>query len=533
MRSSIALKSCLAVVSVGTAAIAAPVNVSNATQLRAAIADAGAGDEIILAPGTYAISGANLSCAANGTPTSPIIVRSATPLAAKLELATSEGFLVTGANWQFVGLDIKGTCGTDDACDHAFHVAGAATGFVLRGSRVVDFNAQLKVNASTGGAGIPHRGLVENSELYDTHARNTAKPVTKLNIDTGDDWVVRANYIHDFHKASGDPSYGAFMKSGGRNGLFERNLVLCTKDDTTAGTHIGLSFGGGGTGAAFCAPAFDPGGQCATEHYDGIMRNNVIANCSDVGIYINRGANSRILHNTLIATAGIDFRFLTTSGEARGNVVSGVIRNRDSASHTAANNLTGVTLATFQAMYLAPLTGDLRRKGDLSTLIGQGPALTNVPNDYCARTRTGAWDLGALQHALGDCVTVPPPGAPGSGGAGGTAGAGGAAGTGGTAGTGGRGGSAGAGAGGAGTGGSGGSGTAGASGGSSAGASGGGGRPPGTGGGTSGKAGTTGGSNDDDDGGGCACRTTNADSGIAGILAALLGASLLLRRRRS
>ncbi len=46
------------------------------------------------------------------------------------------------------------------------------------------------------------------------------------------------------------------------------------------------------------------------------MRNNVIARCDDVGIYVNEGKGSKILHNTLIATTGIDFRCATSTGEA-------------------------------------------------------------------------------------------------------------------------------------------------------------------------------------------------------------------------
>src|SRR5262249_50712195 len=146
---------------------------------------------------------------------------------------------------------------------------------------------------------MPNNGLVEYNEIFDTRGRNTSNPVTKLNIDTGNDWIVRGNYLHDAEKLLDDTtSYVAFMKSGGKRGLYERNLVVCSKL-TVGGTRIGLSFGGGGTGAQFCAPAFDPMVPCSVEHDGGTMRNNIIVNCTDVGIYLNRGKDSHILYNTL------------------------------------------------------------------------------------------------------------------------------------------------------------------------------------------------------------------------------------------
>lgn len=413
MRITVACTLSVALLSHAMPVEAAQVEVSNPAELRAAIAAAKAGDEITLLPGTYAISGSKIACSADGTAAAPIVVRSLIPLGAKLELATIEGFAVTGDHWHFEGLDLKGLCAVDDDCEHAFHVAGAS-GFVLRESRIVDFNAQLKVNATSGGAKIPNGGLVEGCEIYDTRARHTDNPVTKLNIDSGDGWVVRANYIHDFHKTNGSPSYGAFMKSGGKGGVFERNLVVCSKDVTTeAAVTIGLSFGGGLTAPQYCAPAFDSAVPCAVEHEGGVMRNNVIVHCSDVGIYVAKGKETKLLHNTLIATDGVDFRFDTTSGEARGNVVGGSIRNRNDATHVASDNLTDVAPAVFEAMYVAPLDGDLRKKGDLSALLGKAPANGSVEDDYCARARVGSFDLGAIQHSLGDCATLPPPlGAP-------------------------------------------------------------------------------------------------------------------------
>jgi nitrous oxidase accessory protein NosD len=413
-----------------TGARAAPAKVSTSKELLDAIAAAHPGHEILLAPGTYALAGAN--CSADGTAAAPITVRSETPLAAVIEFDGLEGFLVTGAHWHFEGLTVRGVCAADSDCEHAFHVVGKAEGFVLRKSRVLDFNAQLKVNAAPDGGGkylIPHAGTVELSELADTASRDTSSPVTKLNIDTGDGWVVRGNYIRDFHKNGGDGvSYGAFMKSGGKGGLFERNLVVCEKD-VAGGVRIGLSFGGGGTAPQYCAPAFDAGVPCLVEHSGGLLRNNLVVGCSDVGIYLNRAQQTRVLHNTLVATTGIDFRFDTTSGAAHANVLMGKIRPRDGATFTATDNLEDLPLDFFTKLYAAPLALDFAVVGDAASL-QKGPALPDVLDDYCARARP-AQDLalGALEHSLGDCAVVPPPeGTSGAGGGGGPAtGAGGAA----------------------------------------------------------------------------------------------------------
>lgn len=471
------------------AARAADVPVASAAELAAALGAAKAGDTIVLAAGTYDLTDA--SCRADGTAAAPITVRSASPLAAKVRFSGVEGFKVTGASWRFEGLDVQGVCATDSACEHAFHVSGGATGFELRGSRVVDFNAQLKVNSARDAGGVmrtPHGGLVEGNELYDTHARATGNPTTKLNIDTGDGWVVRANFIHDFQKGGGDNvSYGAFMKSGGKGGVFERNLVWCERT-LKGGVTIGLSFGGGGTANEFCAPAFDPGKPCDPEHTGGTMRNNVVVGCSDVGIYLNRSQSTKILHNTLIATSGVDFRYASSTGEARGNVLAGKMRARDGASFTAVDNLTDVPSADFASWYVDPTAADLRKKGDLGALVDLA-SQASVTDDFCGRARAGKHDLGAVEHSLGDCDTTRVyPGGPG-GGFGADGGAAGSDGGGGS--------------------------SSGASGASSGGASSGGGASPGAG-----------------DDGGCSCVAAGRGRGALGLALALAVALTALGRAR-
>jgi parallel beta-helix repeat protein len=388
-----------------TEAAAREVHVDTSTALVAAIDTARPGDEIILADGVYRLQGSHgAECRVSGTLAEPIVVRAARPLRAHIESVAIEAFRVDAPNWWFEDLDIKGACDDDSACEHAFHVIGRAAGFRMLRNRVVDFNAQLKVNADAGH-NKPEDGLVEANEIYNTHARNTANPVTPLDLDNTVRWIVRGNVIHDFHKSQGNQtSYGAFAKGGSKAPVFERNLILCSLDDKGAGTRIGLSLGGGGMAPAQCSPAWSQSVSCDPEVEDGIIRNNIIVNCSDVGIYLNRARNTKVLYNTLIATAGINFRFKSSTGDANGNLLSGDIHRREGGSYSGSDNLANVSERDFAAWYRNPMRGDLRKKGRLDMLIGKSDAVVGVTDDYCGRRRAGRYfDLGALQASLGDC----------------------------------------------------------------------------------------------------------------------------------
>jgi hypothetical protein len=391
----------------GMASRAAEVEVATPQALASAIAAAQPGTRIVLLPGLYPVAG-NLNCVASGTPAQPIEVVAKNALAATVVFspagagAVVEGFRVAGAHWHFSGLDIQGSCAQHVDCEHAFHLAGDADGTVIRNNRLRDFNAQIKSNGSNGL--FPDDVLVEGNEFFDSAPRATDNPVTKVDVVGGRRWRVRGNTLRDFAKGGGDTvSYGAFLKGGSREGVFERNLVVCSRDHA-GGVRIGLSLGGGGTApASVCEQS-----SCDPEHIDGILRNNLILNCSDVGVYVNRGANTRIFLNTLYATSGIDLRFPTSSGEVRNNLVGGQVRNRDGATGVFANNLSQIANATFQLWFEAPQSADFRLR-DGTSLVGQGVA--TVPptlDDFCGNARVdGAPDLGALEYSPGyACFTT-------------------------------------------------------------------------------------------------------------------------------
>jgi len=96
----------------------------------------------------------------------------------------------------------------------------------------------------------------------------------------------------------------------------------------------------------------------------------------------------------------------SSSGIAIGNVMASHMRARDGATFTETSDLMDLAASDFADFYIDPLNADLRQRGDLSRLIGQGPAASAIVNDYCARPRPSALTLGAVEHSLGDCDTT-------------------------------------------------------------------------------------------------------------------------------
>jgi hypothetical protein len=338
---------------------AAGVQVATPDALRAALDGAAPGDVITLAPGAYRFQGKGIVIARAGRADAPIVVRAARPGTVHIELDTLEGFVVAAPYWRFENLDIDGVCRGDDDCEHAFHVVGNGHHFASVNNTIRDFNAHIKINGD--GGRFPDDGLIEHTTLSATHARATTKPVTPVDLVAASGWILRANVITDFVKRDGNRvSYGAFAKGGGRNNVFERNVVWCEQTlRGEPGQRVGLSLGGGGTGHEFCRD-----GRCITEQEGSVLRANLIVGCSDAGIYLNGAAASKVVDNTLVDTTGIDVRYPTSSAVVDGNLVDGPIRARDGGIvHLGDNRATPLWRSYIGShpvrhLFRAPETGD-------------------------------------------------------------------------------------------------------------------------------------------------------------------------------
>ena len=307
--------------------------VATSDELRQALGDAAPGDVITLLPGRYPFS-RPLAINRPGSAAANIVVRAEQAGTVDIELNLAEGFNISAPYWRFENLGIRGVCKVQHYCDHAFHVTGAASHFAALNNTIVDFNAHFKINGNKGV--FPDSGRIEGNTLRNDSVRATTNPVTPIDLVAASGWTIRRNLIADFIKDGGDRiSYGAFAKGGGSANVFEQNVVLCESRLRGApGQRVGLSLGGGSTGKPYCRD-----GKCITEQDGGIIRANLIASCSDDGIYLNNAAGSKVVHNTIVDSGGIQVRFAGTSADIEGNLVDGDIRARDGALLRAQDNL--------------------------------------------------------------------------------------------------------------------------------------------------------------------------------------------------
>lgn len=298
------------------------VPVSSSAQLLAAIAAAQPGDHITIAPGTYLLTGSAIALSRPGAPGQPIVVRAERPGSVQLDFSLTEGMHVTAPYWRIENLSIRGACASHYQCEHAFHVVGRGHHFTALNNTITDFNSHFKINALKGE--FPDHGLIAGNTISNTEARQTDSSVTLVDLVAASGWVVRGNRISDFVKLGGDHiSYGGFFKGAGKGNVFERNVVVCEERLRAPGQRVGLSLGGGGTGKEYCRDS-----RCIVEQEEGVVRANLVASCSDEGIYLNSAARSKVEHNTVIDTAGIIVRFATSSADVEGNLVDGAIRSR-------------------------------------------------------------------------------------------------------------------------------------------------------------------------------------------------------------
>ncbi len=302
------------------------VYASSSKEIVRAIRYAEPGQIITITPGTYKFKGHNITVKNGGNRLHPITIRASRLGQVRLQFDLLEGLYVGAPYWVFENLEIEGVCKNDSRCEHAFHIVGGGAKTIIRNNVIKNFNAHFKINGNLRTQTYPDDGLVEYNIIIDDRLRKSGNPASPIDVVGASGWIFRRNFIADFGKENGWPSYAGFFKGGGSSNLFEQNVILC-EFRHFGGVRVGLSFGDGGTGVNLERP-----GTRGTEQYSSAMRNNLIANCPrDVGIYISKSKDITLSGNMLVNTVGIDVRFPVSNAVLTQNSFDGRVLSRDGA----------------------------------------------------------------------------------------------------------------------------------------------------------------------------------------------------------
>lgn len=327
------------------------LTVQSSEEIIKAITTSSADTSIHILPGIYKFSGNYIEFKAKGREYAPIILKADKIGEVVFEMDTYEGFVISSPYIIIENIIFRGTKHKIDSQEHAIHLTKNADNVDIRHNEFINFNAHIKSNGIFTKDGIgyfPDNVVIQHNNFYNEWKRNTASPASPIDVVGGKNWVIKNNFIADFGKYGrrGEGiTYGLFLKGASENGLIENNLIACEWNvaHTSANdVRIGISLGNGGTGIKYCMDK-----TCNFEHKGGLIKNNTILNCkNDVGIYINKGLETRIQSNYIANSLGIDVRYPASTAKIYDNYIDGRIEARHGATIETFNNTPTKELTT-------------------------------------------------------------------------------------------------------------------------------------------------------------------------------------------
>jgi len=383
---------------------AATWNVSTMNEFDYAMSRLSAGDEVVMAPGTY-----DLTLKHGYYITIPnVTIRGATGNRDDVTLwggginniaGVYEAIQLVAPNITVSDLTIEGFF------HHAIHFQGAGDNAVIRNVKTLNIGAQHM----KGSGGDIRNGLVEFCEMTQTIAPlDDFDPGPRPDEYTGgidlhdaNGWIIRDNYIHGIQGEIGDGDAGIFLWNGCNDNLIERNVIA----DVNKGIAIGNY-------------------SSQVINYRNTVRNNLVIQeppYNDVGIEMFATVDSKLLNNSIIHTTrspvdpnnGYDpyaqshrtlqIGWADTNLQVVNNIIRGNVKDLyadgvwSNATVAAMGNIVGWTA---QPDWFVDMLGwDLHLTANAAA-IDAGSVLADVLEDIQTALRGAAPDMGADEFGL-------------------------------------------------------------------------------------------------------------------------------------
>jgi hypothetical protein len=377
------------------------INVSNVSQLQAAVTNLQSGQTIMIAAGTYNLS--SILYIGRNSRVTNVAFRGATGNPKDVVLTgpgmdnSSVGMGVSVWNAQHVTI---ANLSIGNVYYHAIELKGdqGADHITIYNDHLFDTGEQvIKSNPNTTGGGVTN-SVVEYCTIGYTVAPSTVDHgggtgyTQGVDVHAGANWVVSNNFFQNFHTPDGSANLW--------------NPTVLFWNHSINNTVQGNAF-------INCDRAIAFGLNELTSGYDnqgGSIQNNFVymapgeysagrIAAADAPIIAFDSPGTTIDHNTILVNGNmpnsIQVRFVeTTNVLIRNNLADASLRSRDLAAFTASGNCFSAT----PSMFVNPGIGNLHLISNSATranVIGKATLLSNVRTDYDGETRHSPTDIGA------------------------------------------------------------------------------------------------------------------------------------------
>ena len=374
------------------------VNVSTEAQLQSAVANAQAGDTIVLADGTYNLTSSlyvngHHDVTIRGTDGCDNVVLVGKGMDNPNYGSVFVGIWSNSPNTTVAHLTIR------DTYDNLLIFNPGAQAPHVYSVRLLNAGSQfIKSNPTDGPSGVGvDNGIVEYSWLEYTAGPPATDHGAGIGYTNGisahaaDGWVIRKNMFKNFHT----PDSAAYLWNPAVL-MWNHSANTVTEQNTFINVDRAIAYGLTNQSSGY-------------DHQGGTIRNNFVYMApglfsasrkagSDGQIIVWDSPDSKVYHNTILtngnSASAIEFRFAaTTGGEARNNLADAKINLRDGATTVQ----TGNVLTATSALFVNPAAGDLHLLSTATIAIDTAPALAAVTNDFDgdARPQGAGYDVGA------------------------------------------------------------------------------------------------------------------------------------------
>jgi PKD repeat protein len=395
------------------------INVSTVSGLQSAVANLQSGQTILVAPGTYQLTGTlyfpqnltNIAIRGASGKAGDVVIQGDAVLS---PTAPYSGSAVWGAGSGISGTipfgvwfgNVQGVTVADltlkNFVDDAVMLNAGVQSPLIHDVVMLDAGEQLLKSNPDGAGGGVNNGVVE----YCTIGYTVAAPnnyTNGIDVHTGQNWVVRNNVFQNITTTNPLTTVAGGALAGPAvlfwNGSKSPTVVANTFLYCQREVAFGLS---------------DPS-SITNDNSGGLIANNFIHRSGgqhgDVAIGVWNSPSSEVANNTVILNGdypnAVEYRFATTTGvKVLYNLTDAAITARDGATATVTGNVTNAQAAWF----VNAGAGDLHLTAAATGAIGKGQALSEVSTDYDGQVRpaSGADDVGADQYQAAAQTAGPP-----------------------------------------------------------------------------------------------------------------------------